>query len=620
MAITVETSENLQGTLLQHAMAGNSNTLSARCEERSFWRRETFPKKTGQSYAEAYLKHLQKRKSPQLLEQLSETRSPVLCWGLDLEVFGQQTRDLIKLLETAVKDNSKLSIARATEVLSAWSSGSNSPPQSPEFALECLAIAHALSRLVNVVSTDCWWSLLDAVYRFADSGLKWQENLDQPAEQAFAQQLLAAELPFTLAYLFPEMALLKKLRAPAQENFVAGMEELLNGNGLLHGNLLRLQRPLVACWTRCRLMAEHQKKSSLSRAVVKQYQWLVCHSIGLSSATGHPMLAGEQNRPWSADFLRTMLRLGGSAADVTAALDTLPKKLTAPLGGKSGKFVPETSEHCEWSSVAYLRTEWQRKAPVVAVHFGHATLELEVWLGTQRLFAGAVPTETKIEGRTLAPVGTWEETCWFSDEDVDYLELSLDLEQDVRIERQILLARDELFLLVADQVMNADGGLIAHRMGLPLDEQVRFEPTEETREGFLISEKTLARVLPLALPEWRVDPRIGHLQQEDRHLVLQQERPGKNLSCPLLIDLHTSRGKKECTWRQLTVAESLEIQPHDVAVGYRAQCGKHQWLYYRSLAPAANRTILGQNLASECLVGRFLASSGEVDELLEIEA
>ncbi|MCA9231839.1 MAG: hypothetical protein KDA57_14410, partial [Planctomycetales bacterium] len=72
-------------------------------------------------------------------------------------------------------------------------------------------------------------------------------------------------------------------------------------------------------------------------------------------------------------------------------------------------------------------------------------------------------------------------------------------------------------------------------------------------------------------------------------------------------------------WRQLTVAQSLEVQPHDVAVGYRAQCGKDQWLFYRSLDQPANRTVLGQNLSLDCLVARFLAASGEVDELLEID-
>jgi hypothetical protein len=154
---------------------------------------------------------------------------------------------------------------------------------------------------------------------------------------------------------------------------------------------------------------------------------------------------------------------------------------------------------------------------------------------------------------------------------------------------------------------------------LPLSGEIDFQPEQETREGHLIAGKTLARVLPLALPEWRNDPRIGQLTADKGRLQLEQQRNGKNLACPLLIDLDSKRAKKECTWRQLTIAQALEVQSHDVAVGYRAQCGGDQWLIYRSLAEAANRTLLGQNLSNECLVARFLAPEGEIDELLEIE-
>jgi hypothetical protein len=48
------------------------------------------------------------------------------------------------------------------------------------------------------------------------------------------------------------------------------------------------------------------------------------------------------------------------------------------------------------------------------------------------------------------------------------------------------------------------------------------------------------------------------------------------------------------------------------------QIGRLQWLVYRSLAQPAVRTVLGKNLLSEFLVGRFL-SDGKVDTLLEIE-
>ena len=257
----------------------------------------------------------------------------------------------------------------------------------------------------------------------------------------------------------------------------------------------------------------------------------------------------------------------------------------------------------------------------MAVDYSSPNLRLEVWTGAKKLFGGVWNSETTLNGKRLAPQGSWEEICWFSDEDVDYVELVIDLSGGARLERQILLAREELFLLLSDNVIE-----YGWRQDLPSLISCQWKkgsisrPEKETREGLLVAGKPIARVLPLALPEWRIDPRVGSACCFGRSFtILEQEREGKNISCPLLIDLKKSRTAKPCTWRQLTVAQSLEIQPHDVAVGYRAQCGKQQWLYYRSLAEQANRTVLGQNLSLECLVARFLAPEGEIDELLEIE-
>ncbi|MHB8902693.1 MAG: hypothetical protein ACYC6Y_28370, partial [Thermoguttaceae bacterium] len=88
---------------------------------------------------------------------------------------------------------------------------------------------------------------------------------------------------------------------------------------------------------------------------------------------------------------------------------------------------------------------------------------------------------------------------------------------------------------------------------------------------------------------------------------------------PLFLDLNARRMRRPGTWRRLTVAQSLEIVPANVAAGYRVMVGGQQWLIYRSLAAAANRTLLGHNLATEMLVARF-DKAGEVQPLIEIES
>ena len=136
-------------------------------------------------------------------------------------------------------------------------------------------------------------------------------------------------------------------------------------------------------------------------------------------------------------------------------------------------------------------------------------------------------------------------------------------------------------------------------------------PAEASREAFV---ETAGRgqgitagalVLPLALPEWRIDTRPGSLAAVDDRMELSQSATGSALFAPLFVDLDRRRIARPYTWRQLTVGENLAIQPPDVAVGYRVMVGRQQWLIYRSLAPAANRSLLGHNLVSGFLLARF---------------
>jgi len=550
-----------------------------------------------------------------------------LQWGLSLTKFSKHSIELLSIahsLGAHSEGKARASKKQIRQTLSKWLRGTRSQPQTIEYALQCLAVAHVLPQVAETVESDTWWQLLDALWQVVQSSADWRIDIEIPPEEGLAQQILVGELPLTLAYLLPEIRSVHKLHSAASEALSDGLAELLNGDGMLRGTHLTILRPLLACWTRCRAVGESHKKNCWNRKAELQYQCLATHSLGLSSPLGTPLLSRPHDDAWTPDFLHTVFRLGGDSADVVAARALFNKKLLSSLSNKKSKYVPETSDHCEWSGVAYFRTDWQRNEPTVAVDYSKPELRLEVWNGPQRLISGAWTSETTLNGKRLEPVGSWDETCWFSDEDVDYLELSIELSGGARLERQILLARDELFLLLSDYVIGdrAEGvasGDICHKYCLPLDPKVVFQPEKKTREGFLMAGKKIARVLPLALPEWRTDPRVGQLNVSKHQLQLTHQLPGKNLACPLLIDLKKSRASKQCTWRQLAVAESLEVQPHDVAVGYRAQCGKDQWLVYRSLAKPANRSVLGQNLSLESLVARFLAPSGEVDELLEIE-
>src|SRR5262249_35294224 len=155
-------------------------------------------------------------------------------------------------------------------------------------------------------------------------------------------------------------------------------------------------------------------------------------------------------------------------------------------------------------------------------------------------------------------------------------------------ERHILLPRKDPVVLLADAIFSLRAGEIDYRATLDLGGHSKFVAQAETREGFLTTpRRKLARVLPLALCEWRSAPARGTLQATDAGWELTPSGQGCALLSPLWIDLDARRHAKEGTWRQLTVAEDRKNVRSDEAVGYRVQLARSQWVIYRSLGPKA---------------------------------
>lgn len=571
---------------------------------------------------EAFLEHLRRRRTPRSLGALCKSPSP-LAWGLSSELLPDVLIAAGDRPDPA--DNktprTKQSQRQAQRAIAAWLDDSASEEQTIEGALAAVGVAYLLADPTVAWSVDDWWQAADRVAAIARNGSSWHASEELSAEAALAQQLLAGELPLTLAYLFPEISPLHKLRGEARDRLSEGLAELLNGAGLWHGSLSSAARPLVACWTRCRAIGTQLKKGAWSSDAEDDYRCLVTAALQWSTPQGGQLLdrGDDDDAAWSPDFLQAMLKLGGDSADRSAALELFGKKL-AGNASKIGAVQPEPADHCEWAGLATMRTNWSRRSPILGVDYSGQDVRIDFWHDRRCLVSGVWASVTTIDGKLRPLAGEWEEVCWESDDDVDYIELSVDLEGGGTLERQILLAHDEEFLLLADNIHTDDARQIEHRWQMPLSPELGWLPAEETCEGLLADEKTRARLFPLALPEWRADSTVGRFDLIDGCLQLEQRQRGCRLSAPVVIDFCRRRHEKECTWRQLTVAEALEHVPRDVAVGYRWQAGKDQYLFYRSLAAAANRTLIGQNLASECYFAKFLPPAGEVELLLEIES
>jgi hypothetical protein len=252
------------------------------------------------------------------------------------------------------------------------------------------------------------------------------------------------------------------------------------------------------------------------------------------------------------------------------------------------------------------------------VAYAQRELNTELRVGEARLWSGLCNPSVSLDGQPSPLESDWEQICWESDGDMDYLELEVDLSARWRVQRHLLLARADRILFLADAVLGERRAAIDYRLRLPLTGEAGFAAAKDTHEGALVCRKRRFSVLPLALPEWRAAPSAGRLTRVAEGLEFSLSAQGSALFAPLLVDLDSTRGRRPLTWRRLTVAESRQIQPPDVAVGYRAQLGRQQWLVYRSLAARGNRTLLGHNTAYEFVLARFLRT-GRVEPLLQIE-
>jgi len=540
-------------------------------------------------------------------------------WGWSDALDREVVEAPLDMLQAVLKSDPQKVVSLVEQIVAAQD-------EEPDLAqsIVLVATAGALPSLASVLTADLWWELAQVLFETATEADNLHLDGQEDGREILRQQLLAGELPLTLGYHFPELRPLRALRKPARQSLSEALVELLDGEGLPHASRLPVLLPLWACWTRSRALGENLKRGAWSDDAEIQYQWLVRQAIRLTRAEGGIFLGdepkGESKNPCTVELTKTALSLVGDFSDGAAAAARISSHAVPADFDFEEDDLPDESVHSEWSGLALLAAGWKKSSPRLAVSYEGDRVSLELETGRETLLAGAWSTETLCNGKPLQFAGDWEELCWHSDEDCDYLELGIDLSEGMKLERQLLLAREDQVLYLADTILPRNAQAkeekgqrqkIKHTLHLPLGPASSFFPEEETRDGLLMGAKTQAAVFPLALPEWRVDPRVGTLSGGDGRLTLVQEAEGPRLCCPLLIDLKPRRSKKERTWRQLTVVESLEIVAHDVAVGFRIQSGK-------DLTPAANRTLLGQNLSSEFCAGRFLRT-GEVDEFIEIE-
>jgi len=450
-------------------------------------------------------------------------------------------------------------------------------------------------------------------------------------------ETLPATFVFTLARLFSDVEACRRFEAVATAAVVAEIERLVS-----------------VCGTVC--------VAGSGEMVERVVRW--CRFREVAHRTGEPAWEAVTDRRWREAATNAVRLLGQRGRRITSA-GLLPARFTEPLldavemlgrkrkrtvqavlrprtdAGKPRRFI-RRDLHDAAAAVAVIRSGWDAAAIRVLIDYRQPMPHLEIAAGDRLLVDGPWQWTLTDSGRPLEAEGPWSVSCWESDQNAAFLEITTPLPGGRQFERHLVMLRRERILLLADAVTtpgagitpaapaganrtNGEGangansplGLLRYSATVPLAAGLETELAAETREILAFDTAMRLMALPLGLPEWRTAGRGGFTASPDG-LSIVQETLGRRLYAPLWLDFDSARVGQPLTWRQLTVADTRILLPPHQAAGFRVQSGLEQWLLYRTLDAARNRTLLGCNVSCEFLLGR-VRPDGTVRRTLEIQ-
>ena len=550
--------------------------------------------------------HLQARKRPRQLAELLPGGRKAILWSLPGNSWNSPSVQILHALADVTAKSKPAARLSVSSQLRSWLSDSLVDSEPLQRTLEMLAWISVLPRLATMVAEDVWWDFVQEAIRTAE-----HFELANPEVSPLAGQLLDCELKIALSHQLPELRACRELGVLGRDRLSETLTGILDEGGLAPGCPTTEFGPLVASWVRCAAMLHDQGHASWSELAQQRFVLAAHNLFRLARKDGSVAFERAAAAGWNRKF---------SSAVRQCACDRKLDRIAELATSRSAETnkLPRASIHSEPASLGILRGSWRSTAPRLTASYVGRQVTSELSIAGEVIWSGPSNPQLRAGGIPLEISSNWEEVCWVSDDDVDYLELEATFSGHHRVQRQMLLAKTDRFVLVADAILGENETSFEYKLSLPLAADFGFAPAKESREGMLQGRKAEALVLPLGLGEWRTDNSRGELVEEDSRLILRHSVRGSRMYAPLFVSFDAKRIKRGITWRQLTIAEMREQQRIDVAVGYRVQIGKRQWLIYRSLAPPAIRTVLAQNLSTEFLTARF-HRDGKASTIVEVE-
>ncbi len=281
--------------------------------------------------------------------------------------------------------------------------------------------------------------------------------------------------------------------------------------------------------------------------------------------------------------------------------------------------LPEAVHQSDWSQHACLRSSWNSPVDLCVVTHEAAMPQIDLVIADHPLLKGSWDHELRLDGKVVKSRADWTSTCWFADDEVNYLELVQEIDATTRVFRQVILLREEHQLVLNQAIVAEKADEIESRFTLPLNGNWSQEEDSATRELALFNSAKRVRIHPLSLPQGHVTKANGQLRTSQTELAFEQRSAGSRLFSSIVFDWSPKHGDKAVQWEPLTVAQNGKIESPGQAAAFRFRIGRDQWLLYHSLTePEIPRTVLGLHTAHETVLSR-VTSKGEIEPIIEVE-